>query len=78
MSSISLRARVRAGHLVLDSPATLPEGTEVDVEVVDPGDDLDVAERAQLDEALTRSWAEAQAGRTRPAEALLERLRSKR
>jgi hypothetical protein len=73
-----LKARVTAGHLVLDPPARLPEGTEVDVVVVDPGDDLDAAERERLDAALARSWSQARAGQTRPAEELLERLRSRR
>jgi hypothetical protein len=73
-----LRARVAAGHLVLDPPVELPEGTEVDVGIVDPGDDLDAAERSRLDEALVRSWEQARAGHTRPAEELLQRLRAKR
>jgi hypothetical protein len=73
-----LKARVTDGHLVIDPPAHLPEGTEVDVAVVDPGDDLDDAERARLDDVLARSWAEARAGQTRPAEELLQRLRAKR
>jgi hypothetical protein len=73
-----LKARVAAGRLVVDSPVKLPEGTEVDVGIVDPGDDLDAAERARLDDALVRSWEQARAGRTRPAEELLQRLRAKR
>jgi hypothetical protein len=73
-----LRARVEGGLLVVDPPAHLPEGTVVDVAVVDPGDDLDDAERARLNETLERSWSQAQAGQTRPAGELLSRLRAKR
>jgi hypothetical protein len=73
-----LKARVTAGQLVLDPPVSLPEGTEVDVNLVDPGDDLDDAARARLDDALSRSWEQARAGSTRPAEDLLQRLRAKR
>ena len=42
--------------------------------MVDPGDDLDAAGRERLDAALARSWAQARAGQTRPAEELLERV----
>lgn len=70
----ALKARVRGGRLTLDEATTLPEGTEVDLGMIDPGDQLDEAERARLHEALKASWASARAGRTISAEELLERL----
>jgi hypothetical protein len=73
-----LRARVEKGRLVLDEPTTLPEGTVVDLVADDDGDDLSDEERRVLHEALTASWKSAEAGRLRPAAALLDELRQRR
>ncbi|MBK9260357.1 MAG: hypothetical protein IPM54_11035 [Polyangiaceae bacterium] len=73
-----LKGRVTDGRLVIDAPVQLPEGTQVDVAIVDPGDNLDAVERAHLDNMLAQSWAQARAGQTRPANELLDRLRRKR
>jgi len=35
---MTLKARVKAGRLVVDEPTDLPEGTEVDLLPLDPGD----------------------------------------
>jgi hypothetical protein len=40
-----LRALVKNGHLVLDEPTSLPEGTVLDLVVDDEGDNLDDEER---------------------------------
>lgn len=40
---LPLRARVTNGHLVLDEPTTLPEGTEVELVVIE--DELDAPRR---------------------------------
>jgi hypothetical protein len=63
---------------VLDVPTKLPEDTVVDLVVAEDDDDLDDEERAALHAALAEGWASARAGRTRPAEDLLDELRSKR
>jgi hypothetical protein len=73
-----LQARVEKGRLVLDEPTTLPEGTVVDLVADDDGDDLSEEERRVLHEALTTSWESAEAGRLRPASALLDELRQRR
>ena len=78
MNPYILKGRVTGGRVVVDLPVELLEGTLVDVAVVDPGDDLDVVERAQLDHLLAQSWAQARAGQTRPANELLNRLRTSR
>ena len=70
----ALKAHVRSGRLTLDEATTLPEGTVVDLGPVDPGDELDDADRARLHEALRASWASAQAGHTSSAEEMLARL----
>ena len=73
-----LRARVEKGRLVLDEPTTLPEGTVVELVADDEGDDLTDEERRALDEALSASWTSAEAGRVRPASAILDELRLRR
>src|SRR5438094_721415 len=73
-----LRARVEKGRLVLNEPTTLPEGTVVDLVADDEGDDLSDEERRALHEALSASWKSAEAGRLRPASAVLDELRKQR
>jgi len=74
----TLRARVTNGRLVLDEPTTLPEGTVVDLVADDEGDDLTDEERQALHDALSASWKSAEAGRLRPASAIVEELRRRR
>jgi len=73
-----LRAHVENGRLVLDEPTTLPEGTVVHLVADDEGDDLTDDERRALHEALSASWESAEAGRLRPAAAILDELRQRR
>jgi hypothetical protein len=75
---LARKARVIGGRLVFDVPTTLPEGTEVDVITPDEEPiDLDEQERVRLEEALSASWADARAGRTRPFDELLAELRAR-
>lgn len=74
----SLRAHVEKGRLVLDEPTSLPDGTVVDLVADDEGDDLTDEERRSLHEALSASWKSAEAGRLRPASAILGELRQRR
>jgi hypothetical protein len=73
-----LRARVEKGRLVLDEPTNLPEGTVIDLVADDDGDDLTDEERRALHDALSASWRSAQAGKLRPAAAVLYELRRRR
>ena len=73
-----LRARVEKGRLVLDEPTTLPDGTMIDLVADDEGDDLTDAERRALHDMLSSSWLSAEAGRLRPASAILDELRRRR
>lgn len=70
----AIRARVVNGRFVVDTPAPFPEGTEIDLQIVDGDDDMDQAERALLDAALSRAWEEAKAGESRPVDEVLQRL----
>ncbi len=70
----TLRARVRNGRLVLDEPTDLPDGSEVDLAVVD-ADDLDDEDRARLHTALDRADEELRAGKGIPGEQVIAELR---
>jgi len=72
-----LRACVENGRLVLDKPTTLPEGTGVDLVADEVGDGL-TDERRALHKARSASWKSAEAGRLRPASAILDELRQRR
>ena len=54
--TLTLKATVRGGRLLLDEPIDLPEGAQVELLPVDEqGEDLDDADRAQLHAALIAS-----------------------
>jgi len=72
-----LKACVRKGRLVVDEPTDLPEGTEIDLLPLDPGDWLDDEDRAALHRALVASGADIEAGRLTDADEVLRELRSK-
>ena len=74
---MTIKARVRAGRLVVDEPTDLPEGTELQLLPLDPGDWLDQSERTALHEALRESGADVAAGRLVDAEEILRELRSR-
>ncbi len=74
---MTIKARVHGGRLVLDEPTTLPEGTEVELLPLDPGDWLDDADRAALHAALASSDADVAASRLTDAKTVLARLRSR-
>ena len=73
----TIRARVQKGRLILDEPTALPEGTVLDLVVDDEGDDLDEAERASLNQAISRAWASVREGEGRPADEVLASLRKR-
>ena len=73
---MTLKARVKAGRLVVDEPTDLPEGTVVELLPLDPGDWLDEDDRAALHQALKDSDEDVKAGRLFDAEVILRELRS--
>ena len=77
MIRMTLKARVRAGRLVMDEPTDLPEGTEVELLPLNPGDWLDETSRAALHKALLDSEADMKAGRLVDADVILRELRSR-
>jgi hypothetical protein len=72
---MTIKARVHAGRLVVDEPTDLPDGTELDLLSLDPGDWLDEADRQALHKALLESSADVAAGRLIDAEDILKELR---
>jgi hypothetical protein len=61
---------------VIDEPANLPEGTELELLPLDPGAWLDDADRAALHAALAQSQADVDVDRIVDAADILRRLRS--
>jgi hypothetical protein len=74
---MTIKALVHGGRLVVNEPTDLPEGTEVELLPLDPGDWLDDAERAALHAALAESDADLAAGRLVDAAEVLKGLRSR-
>jgi hypothetical protein len=74
---MTIKARVRDGRLVVDEPTDLPEGTEIELLSLDPGDWLDEADRAALHDSLRQSAVDVAAGRLVDAEDILRELRSR-
>jgi hypothetical protein len=74
---MTIKARVQAGRLVIDEPTDLPEGTEIELLPLDPGDWLDDADRAALRAALAESDADVAAGRLVDAADVIKTLRSR-
>jgi hypothetical protein len=71
-----ITARVHAGRLVVDEPSGLPEGTELELLPLDPGDWLDDPGRAALHEALRESDADVASARFIDAEEVLKDLKA--
>jgi hypothetical protein len=65
------------GRLHLDAPTSLPEGTVLDLVVDDESDDLSDAERAALNEAISRSWASISSGQGRSAADVIDAVRKR-
>ena len=74
---MTITARVHAGRLVVDEPTTLPEGTQVELLPLDPGDWLDEADRKALHRALAQSETDVAAGRLMDAAAVIRGLRER-
>ena len=74
---MTLKATVRAGRFVVDEPTNLPEGTEIELLPLDPGDWLDDADLAALHAALAQSRADVDAGRLIDAADVLRGLRTR-
>jgi len=69
---LRVRGRIDRGRLVIDEPVDLPQGTEVDVVVVD-----DEEWPAELDDVLAERIREAGRGELHTVDEVLARLRGR-
>ncbi len=74
---MTIKGRVHGGRLVVDEPTSLPDGTEIDLLPLDPGDWLDDADRTALHAALAQSEADIAAGGLVDAAEVLKDLRAR-
>lgn len=72
---MTLKARVEKGRLRVDVSTRLPEGTEVDLLPLDPGDWPEPANRAAWHGALLASQDDVDDGRMVDADDVLRELR---
>ncbi len=69
------KARVKNGRLRPDEPTDLPEGTEVELQLVD-SEEMSAEERERLFASLRRGLADAKAGRVTDMDEFLDELES--
>ncbi len=72
----TVTAVVRNGKLVVDEPTNLPEGSVVELQVVEEA--LDDEQRAALGRSLERGVDQALRGEGRPAADVLREMRARR
>lgn len=72
---MTVTARVRKGRLVVDEPTDLPDGTELSLLPLDPGDWLDEEDREALHRALDASEDDVAGDRLVDAAVVLKELR---
>lgn len=70
--------RVENGRIIGRAPPGMPEGTELELRIADPGDDLTEEELKNLNKALEAGWRSVEAGRFRPADVVISELRARR
>jgi hypothetical protein len=74
--TLTLKARVHGGRLVLDEPVDLPEGSELELMPLEDVDTLDDEDRAKLHASLDRAAEQFRQGPGIPASEALARLRA--
>jgi hypothetical protein len=72
---MTVKAHVHNGRLLLDEPTELPEGTEIELLPLDPGDWLQSDDRAALHRILSASQTDLQEDRLFDADEVLSELR---
>lgn len=74
----ALKAQVRGGRFVVEEPANLPEGTEVELTLVEAEDEISPEERARLERELDAAQEEYERGEGMDAFEFLAQLRAGR
>lgn len=72
----ALKAHVKQGHLVVDEPTNMPEGSEVELVPLDEG--MTPEERAELDAMIEESERELDAGQGMSVEQFWAEFRANR
>ncbi len=75
-----VRAQVRKGRLLLDEPTDLPDGAEVELELVEDvlADEMDAEEREALEASIARAREQARRGEGIDGSAFIAKLRAHR
>ena len=73
----TLKVRVENGKIVGEAPPGLPEGTELELCIADPGDEMTDKELRELNQGLEASWRAVKDGRVRTAADVIAELRAK-
>jgi hypothetical protein len=74
----TIKVRVENGKVVGPAPRGMPEGTELELRIADPGDEMTEEELATLNRALEAGWRSVEAGRFRSARDVISELRGRR
>jgi hypothetical protein len=74
----ALKVRVENGKIVGDAPAGFTEGTELELCLAEPEEEMTDEELVALNAALDAAWRSVEAGRVRPAQDVIAGLRSRR
>ena len=74
----ALKVRVENGKIIGDAPRGLADGTELELCLAEPQEEMSEEELAALQDALDAGWRSMEAGRYRPAEEVIAEVRSRR
>ncbi len=74
----ALKVRVQNGKVVGDAPRGIAEGTELELCLAEPQDEMSDDELTALQAALDNGWRSMKEGRYRPAAKVIAEIRSKR
>lgn len=74
----ALKVRVENGKIIGDAPRGISEGTELELCLAEPQDEMSEKELVALQAALESGWRSMEAVRCRPAAEAVADLRSKR
>ena len=77
MAQKTFRFRVQGGKLIGEAPASLVEGTKLELCLAEPEEQMTDEEAAALERALDAAWRSMEAGRVRPARDLIAELRTR-
>lgn len=72
----TIKVRIENGKIVGKAPSGLPDGTELELQIADPGDPMSEEEVRALNETLEAALRSIREGRVFPADDVIAELRS--